>query len=616
MDMTGAQYIIHFLETHGVTIVTGIPGGTVLPLYDALWASGRIRHVLARHEQGAGFIAQGMARLTGRPGVCIATSGPGSTNLLTAIADAHRDSVPLVCLTGQVPQSLLGTDAFQEVDTIALTRSITKGARLVRSTKELEEVLPWAFSLAASGKPGPVVVDVPKDVQCQVFRLASDVDAAHAPETWSSTAEVNTQAWSSTAAANTQARSPVAAAHAQSWSSSPTAHAPAAWDVARAAAMLNASKRPLLCLGGGAVRGRAATLAKQLAQQAGLPVTTTLMGLGVLPADHPLCLGMHGMHGHAQANIALDRCDLLLAVGSRMGDRSTGKPEDFCAGAKIIHVNIDEVEIGRIKQAHVGIAADAALFLEALLPLVERRLRPQWMAEVQTLKAQTLRQTPDASGLHSPQGIIRAVAACLDERAVIVTDVGQHQMWVAQSFPFRRPGRWLTSGGLGVMGFGVPAAIGAALADPKAQVVCFSGDGSIAMNIQELATLADEDVQVKVVVMDNQSLGMVAQQQAMFYESHAASRYARRTDFAAIAQGFGLRGLDLEACANPEAALREELARPGPALIHTRIGRDAMVFPMVAPGAANREMIGHTVKISLRHPTKAGEALPISAIQG
>jgi acetolactate synthase-1/2/3 large subunit len=489
-----------------------------------------------------------MARLTGRPGVCLATSGPGATNLVTAIADARRDSVPMVCITGQVPLSMIGTEAFQEVDIVAVTRPVAKAGRMVRHASELPQALAWAFATATGGRPGPVVLDIPKDVQAQEFEPQEAPADPAAPQ------------------------------------------AMAGWDASRAAAMINASSRPVLLLGGGAAKGRAPELARRLAEKTGTPVTMTLMGLGAIPASHRLSLGMHGMHGHPWANAALAECDLLIAVGSRFDDRATGRPETFCPKARIIHINLDPAELGRILRADVGMACDAAQALAAILPLAERRQRRDWLSRLSRFKAEApLSGAANCSGC--ARGVIADVASKLRPDAVIVTDVGQHQMFVAQSFPYRTPGRWLTSGGLGVMGFGLPAAIGAALADPCAQVVCFSGDGSLKMNIQELATLAETGANVKIIVLDNQSLGLVAQQQKLFYSGKSASRYSRGTDFAALAEAFGVTGLDLDACDDPAAALEDALNAPVPVVIHARVDRDAMVFPMVPPGAANSEML-------------------------
>jgi acetolactate synthase-1/2/3 large subunit len=553
MKLTGAQIIVRLLERQGVRTIAGIPGGAILPLYDALSQSHEIRHVLARHEQGAGFIAQGMARVTGRPGVCFASSGPGATNLLTAIADAKLDSIPLVCVTGQVPQAMIGTDAFQEVDTYGLTIPITKHNYLVRSAAELLEVIPDAFRIAMSGRPGPVLVDVPKDVQNQVHEFDAFPDPVFAE--------------------------------------SPVANNAAA--IREAARLINGAERPVLYLGGGIIHADAAALATALAEKAALPTTMTLMALGALPADHPLSLGMLGMHGARYTNLVLEECDLLIALGARFDDRATGKVKDFCPNARIVHVDVDASELDKIKSAHVGIPGDVREVLGALLPLVDTKPRVHWLARVAELKRSHPLRMPNADDPRSHYGLVLAVAECLDDDALVATDVGQHQMWAAQAYPLRRPRRWLTSGGLGTMGFGLPAAIGAALAEPERTVVCFTGDGSLKMNIQELATAAEERVNVKIVLMNNNSLGLVHQQQELFYgKRFYASKFHNKVDFVKIAEGFGVRAVDLDREAEPRAALARELATPGPCLIHATIDLNEKVFPMVPPGAANKEMIG------------------------
>ncbi|MCG2577344.1 acetolactate synthase large subunit [Dechloromonas sp. XY25] len=551
--LTGAQITIRLLERQGIRIVTGYPGGAILPIYDALGQSPTIRHVLARHEQGAGFIAQGMARATGEVAVCMASSGPGATNLLTAIADAKLDSIPLVAITGQVPKAMIGTDAFQEVDTYGLSIPITKHNFLVSSAEELLEVIPRAFALAASGRPGPVLVDIPKDVQMQAMAIAE----------WPAPGQRQ--------------------------------EAPAGdgWALSEAAAMINSAKRPILYLGGGVVHAGASELAVELAQKAGLPTVMTLMALGAMPVDHELSLGMLGMHGARYTNLALDECDLLIAVGARFDDRATGKVAAFCSQAKIVHIDIDPAELDKIKMAHVGITADVREALARLLPAVVATPREEWRQRVDVLKAEYPFQMPDGDKPLSHFGLIRTVAACLDDEASIATDVGQHQMWVAQAYPLRRPRQWLTSGGLGTMGFGLPAAIGAALAEPRRTVVCFTGDGSILMNIQELVTAAEENVNLKIVLMDNATLGLVHQQQTLFYgERLFASQFKSSPDFVKVAQGFGIAAVDLDHAANPCAALMEAISRPGPCLIHASIDAEQKVYPMVPPGAANRDMIG------------------------
>jgi len=560
MKTTGATLITRLLERQGVDTIAGIPGGANLPLYDALHAS-RIRHVLARHEQGAGFIAQGIARATGRPAVCFGTSGPGATNLLTAIADAKLDSVPLVTITGQVPRALIGTDAFQEIDTYGLTIPITKHNYLVRSAAELLEVIPDAFRVAASGRPGPVVVDVPKDVQNESIEF----DAFPAP---------------GTAAPAPRFR---------------------AEDIACAAALINESRRPMLLIGAGIISANASAVLRTLAERASIPVAGTLLGLGAMPTDHPLFVGMVGMHAARCTNLLLEECDLLIALGIRFDDRATGKAEAFCPHAKILHVDIDASELGKIKAPFLGIEADVGEWLRALAPLVAPTPRHEWTDHVERLRAEHPLATPGADDPLQPYGIIRHTAVLAGEDAIVTSDVGQHQMWVAQAFPFSRPRQWLTSGGLGTMGFGLPAAIGAALAYPERTIVCFTGDGSLLMNVQELATAAEEGVNVKIVLLNNGHLGLVRQQQQLFYGGrYHASRFHSESDFVAIARGFGLTASDLGAVADPLTALAAALCKPGPCLVNVPIAAEENVYPMVPPGAANRDMIDGGTDVDIR----------------
>nr|MBL8454547.1 acetolactate synthase large subunit [Zoogloeaceae bacterium] len=553
MQMTGAELIVRLLERQGVRTIAGIPGGAILPLYDALSGSECIHHVLARHEQGAGFMAQGMARVSGRPEVCFASSGPGATNLVTAIADAALDSIPLVAITGQVPLSMIGTDAFQEVDIYGVTVPITKHNFLVRSAEELLEVIPAAFRIAMSGRPGPVLVDVPKDVQNQKVSIADFPPPAVAD--------------------------PLPALDLEA--------------IETAARMINEAEQPVLYLGGGVIHSGAAQAAVTLAEQAGLPTTMTLMALGAMPMDHPLSIGMLGMHAARYTNYVLEEADLLICVGARFDDRAIGKAAQFCPNAKIIHIDLDPSELNKIKTVHVAINGDVSAVLEALLPRVKVMLRKRWLSHVQSQKTRFPLQMEGSEDPRSHYGLVHAVAAALDDDAIITTDVGQHQMWVAQAYPFRRARQWLTSGGLGTMGFGMPAAIGAALAAPERTVVCFSGDGSLMMNIQEFATLAEEGLNVKIVLMNNNSLGLVYQQQNLFYGKRVfASKYRGSPDFMKIAEGFGIAAVDLDAAENPRAMLAQALATPGPCLIHASIDRAHFVYPMVPPGAANTEMIG------------------------
>ncbi|MCR6470102.1 acetolactate synthase large subunit [Enterobacter sp. HG048] len=548
---TGAQLIVHLLERQGITTVAGIPGGTVLPLYDALSQSTQIRHVLARHEQGAGFIAQGMARTQGKPAVCMACSGPGATNLVTAIADARLDSIPLICITGQVPSSMIGTDAFQEVDTYGISIPITKHNYLVRDISELPQVISDAFRIAQSGRPGPVWIDIPKDVQTaeiEIDVLPEPGERAPAPEF-------------------------------------------SAESVRDAAAMINAAKRPVLYLGGGAIN--AADEIREFAEKANLPTTMTLMALGMLPKAHPLSLGMLGMHGARSTNYILQEADLLIVMGARFDDRAIGKTEQFCPNAKIIHVDIDRAELGKIKQPHVAIQGDVAEVLAQLIPQTDAAERADWRQLVADLQREFPGAIPTEGDPLSHYGLINAVAACVDDSAIITTDVGQHQMWTAQAYPLNRPRQWLTSGGLGTMGFGLPAAVGAALANPDRKVICFSGDGSLMMNIQEMATAAENQLDVKIILMNNEALGLVHQQQSLFYKQGVfAATYPGMINFMQIAAGFGLHTCDLNAEEDAHAALQAAISRPGPALIHVRIDPEQKVYPMVPPGAANTEMVG------------------------
>lgn len=549
--MTGAELIIRMLEQHGITSVSGIPGGAALPLYDALGNS-RIRHILARHEQGAGFIAQGIARTTGKAAVCISSSGPGATNLMTAIADAKLDSVPLVCITAQVSSPMIGTDAFQEVDTYGMSIPITKHNYLVRNVQDLPGIIADAFRIAESGRPGPVWVDVPKDVQAAIIEI--DELPPIMP------------------------KDPLPLFDAEK--------------VTEAAAMINQAKRPILYIGGGIVASQSQQLVQSFAERAGLPTTMTLMGLGTIPQQHPLYLGMLGMHGARYTNMILQESDLLIVVGARFDDRAIGKAEQFCPDAKIIHVDIDRAEISKIKQPDIAINADAGQVLAMLLPQIEVNARQAWNDHIAQIKREfPLEQINKANPL-SHFGLIAAVADAVDNDAIITTDVGQHQMWVAQAYPLCRPRQWLTSGGLGTMGFGLPAAIGAALAEPSRKIVCFTGDGSIMMNIQEMATAAEHNLDIKIILMNNQALGMVHQQQTLMFNEHiVASAYPYQTDFVTIAKGFGLHTCDLNKESDPHAALQAAIDRPGPCLIHALIDVSEKVWPMVLPGDANIDMV-------------------------
>jgi acetolactate synthase-1/2/3 large subunit len=551
MKHTGAEIIIKMLEIHGIERIAGIPGGANLPMYHALGSS-KIRHILARHEQGAGFIAQGQARSTGETAVFFATSGPGVTNALTAIADAKLDSVPVICISGQVPSHLIGTDAFQEIDAYGLSVPITKHNFLVRDAQELLEILPLAFKIAKEGRPGPVLIDVPKDVQNQSIEFDSwpqplPFEVARDPDTRSLEAM---------------------------------------------AALINESERPMIYLGGGAVHSGAQAEILELLERTGALATSTLMGLGVVPDGHPANLGMLGMHGSRSTNRLLAECDTLIALGVRFDDRATGKVAAFCPQAKVVHIDIDGSEISKIRKPDACVIGDLSRVLDQLLPLIQTRHHPEWMAA----KTRAEQAYPDdyspGESVFDAYGVLDHCAKACLQAPFVTTDVGQHQMRVAQHFPFTRPRQLLTSGGLGTMGFGLPAAIGVALEHPEETVLCVTGDGSLLMNIQELAVVAEENLNIKVIVCNNQALGLVFQQQKLFYgQRYQASQFAGSADFAALARAFGMPGYDLSGESDPAALLRDAIRRKGPALMNIPIGVDADVFPMVPPGGSNTEAL-------------------------
>ena len=570
VNMSAAEWIVRFLDARATHTVFGIPGGAVLPLYHALGASSLV-HVLARHEQAAGFMAAGQARLSGRAGVFVVSSGPGATNAITALADAHMDSIPLVCIAGQVPTAVIGTQAFQEVATVDMARPVTKASLFAGSAEELVRMLPEAFAIAESGRRGPVLIDVPKDVQNQRVPAAAlqALGLAHAhPQGEECSWQADDALWQRAAAYD------------------------------EVAARIRAAHRPVLYIGGGVVQAEAAASARALAERADLPTTTTLMALGVLSPEHPLYLGMLGMHGARSTNQVIAECDLLVAIGARFDDRATGRTADFAPHAAVVHVDIDARELGKIRTPQVAVRDDAGRALAALLARVEPQRRPAWRDRVQTLRNSCGLAQPLRDDARSAYGVLHAIADVAPASTLVATDVGQHQMWVAQAYPFRQAGRWLTSGGLGTMGFGLPTAIGAALAQPEVPVLCVSGDGSLMMNVQELATLAELGANVKVLVYDNGGLGLVRQQQSLFYGArHSASRFARAPDLCAIARAFGVPAWDIgEADAiGGEAEVRRrqraEFAHPGPALIRLPVHADAQVLPMVPPGAANTEAL-------------------------
>jgi len=553
MKCSGAEITIKLLEKEGIKLVAGIPGGSNLPIYNELYKS-NIKHILVRHEQAAGFICQGIARTTGEAAVCFATSGPGVTNLITAIADAKLDSIPIVAITGQVPYSDIGTDAFQEVDTYGLTIPITKHNYLVRSAEELKKVIPEAFKIAKEGRPGPVVIDIPKDVQLEKveFEISEDLRNCNVEGSLSDL------------------------------------------EIFKVAKIINNAKKPVMCIGGGIINSGSERLVKDIAHKNSIPVASTLMGLGTLAAEDSLYLGMFGMHGAAYTNLIMEEADLILGFGIRFDDRSTGNIDKFCPNAAFVHIDIDPAEIDKLRKSDYSIAGDINEVLKALTPKVNEDKRDVWMKRIDELKREyPIYHPSNDESLSHPINLVETISNLLDEDTIITTDVGQHQMWVAQYYKFRKPRTFLTSGGLGTMGFGLPAAIGAALANPDKKVVCISGDGSILMNIQELATLCELKLNVTIVVMNNSHLGLVRQQQELFYnKNYIASDFPMGHDFAAIAKGFGIKSYDLN---NDIEVLKEAFANEKPSLINAPIYPFEDVLPMVPPGGSNSEMLGGNI---------------------
>jgi acetolactate synthase-1/2/3 large subunit len=551
---TGAKILVESLQREGVDIIFGYPGGVVLPIYDELYNSS-LRHILVRHEQAAAHAADGYARASGRVGVCLATSGPGACNLVTGIATAYMDSIPIVALTGQVPTNLLGNDAFQESDITGITMPITKHNYLVKNTADLGRVVKEAFYIAGTGRPGPVLIDIPKDVS------TNSVKAHPVPD------KVTLRGYN------------------------PTYHGHKR-QIEKALQMIAAAQRPVIYAGGGVISSNASAELVDFATQLGIPITTTLMGIGCIPGDHPLNLGMLGMHGTEYANFAITESDLLFAIGVRFDDRVTGKVDTFAPHAKIIHIDIDPAEIGKNKRIDVPIVGDVkAVLNDMLLALKKSDTTEAWLKKIKHWRQHHPLKCPDDGRLH-PQFVIRQMSELLAGDAIIVSEVGQNQMWTAQHYCFKNPRTWITSGGLGTMGYGLPAAMGAHFARPDLPVFDVAGDGSIQMNIQEFGTIAHNRIPVKIAILNNRFLGMVRQWQELFYDRRYSYTELPPVEFVKIANAYGIEGVKVETPEEVMPALKASLDCDGPFVMDFRIEREENVFPMVPAGAAINEMIG------------------------
>ncbi|MCM7515488.1 acetolactate synthase 2 catalytic subunit [Enterobacter hormaechei] len=544
--MNGAQWVVHALRAQGVETVFGYPGGAIMPIYDALYDGG-VEHLLCRHEQGAAMAAIGYARATGKTGVCMATSGPGATNLITGLADALLDSVPVVAITGQVASPFIGTDAFQEVDVLGLSLACTKHSFLVQSLEELPRVMAEAFEVASSGRPGPVLVDIPKDIQVALGDLEPHFSTVESDDAFP---------------------------HAE---------------VEEARQMMAQAKQPMLYVGGGVGMAQAVPALRAFISTTQIPATCTLKGLGAVEADYPYYLGMLGMHGTKAANLAVQECDVLIAVGARFDDRVTGKLNTFAPNAKVIHIDIDPAEINKLRQAHVALQGD----LNALLPALAQPLEiGAWRQHTADMRAEhAWRYDHPGEAIYAPL-LLKQLSDRKPADSVVTTDVGQHQMWSAQHMTYTRPENFITSSGLGTMGFGLPAAVGAQVARPNDTVICITGDGSFMMNVQELGTVKRKQLPLKIVLLDNQRLGMVRQwQQLFFQERYSETTLTDNPDFLTLASAFGIPGQHITRKDQVEAALDTMLSSEGPYLLHVSIDELENVWPLVPPGASNSQML-------------------------
>ena len=557
--LSGAQILCRVLVEEGVDTIWGYPGGAIMPFYHALPDVPEIRHLLVRHEQAAAHAADGYARATGRIGVCVATSGPGATNLVTGLATAHMDSSPVLAITGQVPRPMMGRDAFQETDVLGITLPITKHNCLISDVAELADKTRAAIAIATEGRPGPVLIDVPKDVQNQKteYRPVSGVGCQVSGARFSLTPD--------------------------------TQHlTPPDEGVRQAARLIAAAERPLLMVGHGVILSGAYDEVRRLAEKTGIPVITTLLGISAFPESHPLHLGMPGMHGEVHVNRAIQHADLIVGIGLRFDDRVTGNTKGFAPRAAIVHIDLDASEIGKNVPAAVPIVGDARAATARLVAAVAPRRCEAWIAEVQGWARQ---REESYRGDLSPENIVAAIHDAAPDRCTIVTDVGQHQMWVAKLYPYRRPNTHITSGGLGTMGFAVPAAMGVKLARPGEAVWAISGDGGFQMNMQEIATMVQERIAVKMAVFNNGYLGMVRQWQQFFHGGRYSATPIWSPDYVKLADAYGIPGWRVERASDLEPVLARASAEPGPALVEFVIEQEANVFPMIPPGATLSEPI-------------------------
>jgi acetolactate synthase-1/2/3 large subunit len=559
--MRAVDAIMECLKAEGVDVVFGLPGGANLPTYDAFVDAG-IRHVLVRHEAGGGHAAEGYAKATGKVGVAFATSGPGATNVVTPIVDAMMDSVPTVFITGQVRTDLIGTDGFQETDTLGITMPVVKHSYQIRSPLEIPRAIHEAFHIARSGRPGPVVVDIPQDL--------SRADIAYEPVT-----DLHLPGYQPTIEGNTK-------------------------QIRQAAKAMASARRPVIYAGGGVVNANASKELFEFATSDRFPVTCTLMGLGAFPAPHPQWLGMLGMHGTRTANYAMDEADLICAIGARFDDRITGKLSEFAPHAKFIHIDVDPAEISKTIPAHIPIVGDARNVLQKLIKeyralegVSSERLNDWWAKIAGWQEKHPLRYDDSTDSEIKPQYMVKALYEATGGDAIVTSDVGQHQMWAAQYYHFSKPRRWINSGGLGTMGFGLPAAMGAAVGCPDQTVVCIAGDGSIQMNIQELATCSQDKIPVKVFIMNNGYLGMVRQWQELFWDRrYSHVDMGSFPDFVKLAEAYGATGMRFTDKATLVDDMKAALEIPGPVVCDVRVTREENTYPMIAPGQAAREMVG------------------------